>query len=108
MSDLTASRIGREPFYKTMLATRLPSATAWALLFVCVIVSALLQKNFFSQYSISSSFATFLPLVLVAFGQAIVVIGGGLDLVRSSPWPRRPPSLSWKTPADQWYSVFLS
>ncbi|HHW82288.1 MAG TPA: ABC transporter permease [Actinomycetales bacterium] len=52
----------------------------WLLLTVAVVVSAVLRNNFFSQYSMASTFATFVPLVLVAVGQAVVVIGGGLDL----------------------------
>lgn len=74
------ARVDRASFFTSLMATRWPSSTAWVLLIVCVVVSAFLQRNFFSQYSISSSFSTFLPLVLVAFGQSIVVIGGGLDL----------------------------
>lgn len=57
------------------------SAIITGLLFVSAItISAAIRPNFFSQYSISSTCATFLPLVLVAAGQAIVIIGGGLDL----------------------------
>lgn len=59
------------------------SLSAWvtlALLVGVIAVNAWVQPNFFSSYSITSNFATFAPLVLVAIGQAIVVIGGGLDL----------------------------
>ncbi|MDO5495474.1 MAG: ABC transporter permease [bacterium] len=63
-----------------ILTTHLPAFMPWLLLGVAVLVSAVLRDNFFSQYSVASTFATFVPLVLVAVGQAIVVIGGGLDL----------------------------
>nr|NLD41527.1 ABC transporter permease [Actinomycetales bacterium] len=52
----------------------------WLLLTIAVVVSAFLRGNFFTQYSVASTFATFVPLVIVAVGQAVVVIGGGLDL----------------------------
>ncbi len=65
---------------RRLTTTHLPSWMPWLLLLVAVALSATLRDNFFSQYSISSTFATFVPLVLVAVGQAIVIIGGGLDL----------------------------
>ena len=65
---------------RRLTTTHLPSWMPWLLLLVAVVLSASLRDNFFSQYSISSTFATFVPLVLVAVGQAIVIIGGGLDV----------------------------
>ncbi|MGO1509406.1 MAG: ABC transporter permease [Actinomycetaceae bacterium] len=59
------------------------SLSGWVTLGLLVGVIALnaaLQPTFFTEYSITSNFATFAPLVLVSIGQAIVVIGGGLDL----------------------------
>lgn len=56
---------------------------SWAtagLLIVAVVLAVALQPNLLSPYGVASTFATFLPLVLVAVAQAIVVIGGGLDL----------------------------
>lgn len=59
---------------------RVSSWATFALFIAAWVVSAMVRTNFFSQYSISSTFATFVPLVLVAMAQAIVVIAGGLDL----------------------------
>lgn len=59
---------------------RVSAFAAWALLAIAVIASIAVRPNFLSAYSLSSTFAGFLPLVLLAIGQAIVVIGGGLDL----------------------------
>lgn len=59
------------------------SLSGWltlCLLIGVIALNAALQPTFFTEYSITSNFATFAPLVLVAIGQAIVVIGGGLDL----------------------------
>ncbi|HZK05998.1 MAG TPA: ABC transporter permease [Actinomycetaceae bacterium] len=75
----TGSASGRS-LLQHMWSTHLPTITPWLLLLVALAASAYLRGNFFTQYSISSTFATFVPLVLVAAGQAIVIIGGGLDL----------------------------
>lgn len=58
-------------------------ASTWTTIVLLVLAFALnvvLQPDFFSQYSIMSTSATLLPLLLVAFAQAVIVIGGGLDL----------------------------
>ena len=47
---------------------------------VVVALNAMLQPTFFTPYSITSNFATFVPLALVAIAQTIVVVSGGLDL----------------------------
>ncbi len=59
---------------------QIASVVTWGLLATVVIVNALVQPTFFTLYSITSTFATFVPLVFAAVAQAIVVIGGGLDL----------------------------
>lgn len=59
---------------------RVGSAVTWALLVVAIVINAILQPTFFTLYSITSNFATFVPLVLVAIAQTVVVISGGLDL----------------------------
>ncbi|GEN80691.1 ABC transporter permease [Actinotalea fermentans] len=51
-----------------------------ALLAVAVATNAAVQDNFFTPYSMTSTTATLVPLVLVALAQAVVVIGGGIDL----------------------------
>ena len=63
-----------------LLLARVSRSTTWLLLAVAIGLSAVLQPDFFSAYSIASSFSGFLPLVLLAVGQAVVIIGGGLDL----------------------------
>jgi ribose transport system permease protein len=59
---------------------RLASVTVWVLLLIAVAINAWLAPNFFTSYSISSNFATFVPLVAAAVGQTIIVLGGGIDL----------------------------
>lgn len=51
-----------------------------ALLAVVVVTNAVLQPTFFDSYSIASSFATFVPLTLVALAQTVVILTGGIDL----------------------------
>lgn len=59
---------------------RLASVTVWVLLLIAIAINAWLAPNFFTGYSISSNFATFVPLVAAAIGQTIIVLGGGIDL----------------------------
>lgn len=58
----------------------LPYLVTAGLLLAAIVINAVLQPTFFTAYSLTSNFATFVPLVFVAVAQAIVIIGGGLDL----------------------------
>ncbi len=70
----------RRPIGERLGRIRVASWATAALLVAAVVAAIALQPNLLSPYGIASTFATFLPLVLVAVAQAIVVIGGGLDL----------------------------
>lgn len=59
---------------------QLNHAVTLILLVVAVAINASLQPTFFTQYSLTSNFATFAPLVFAAIAQSIIIIGGGLDL----------------------------
>src|SRR5690606_40459829 len=50
------------------------------LLVVLLAVNYSLQDNLFELRVLNNSMRTLLPLILLAVGQAIVVIGGGIDL----------------------------
>lgn len=50
------------------------------LLGVLVAVNAGLQTNFFSLRALNGNFRVLLPLMILAAGQAVVIIGGGIDL----------------------------
>ena len=58
------------------------------LLIVTTLLSLVLQPNLFSPNALSrlmtSNFRTWLPVLLVTIGQAIVLLGGGLDLSNGS------------------------
>lgn len=58
----------------------LPFLASLAVLGVALAVNAALQPNLFTLPVIRSNLATFLPLIAAAVGQAIIVIGGGIDL----------------------------
>ena len=66
----------------TMVAglRRNPISLAVALLVVLIVANALLQKNFFKPGIMLSNLTTFLPLMMIAVGQAFVVKGGSIDL----------------------------
>ena len=53
---------------------------ALMLLVLVVIINASLQANFFERDILSGNLRTYMPLMILAVGQAIVIIGGGIDL----------------------------
>lgn len=53
---------------------------ALALLIIALIINYILQPNFFRPAIFEGNLQTYLPLMLLAAGQAIVIIGGGVDL----------------------------
>ena len=57
-----------------------PEFSTILMLVIMVVVTACLQDNFFSQRTILSYINSFTPLILMAMGQAVVIIAGGLDM----------------------------
>lgn len=55
-------------------------ASGLIMLLVLLGITAFLQKNFFEVKSIVRTINSFAPLVLLAMGQAVVIISGGIDL----------------------------
>jgi len=51
---------------------------------VMLILTALLQENFFETASITRNINAFAPLILLAMGQSIVIISGAIDLSAGS------------------------
>jgi ribose transport system permease protein len=62
------------------LSLKHPYLFALLLLFTALGVNLYFQPNLFSQRVLSGNMRIFLPLMFVSAGQAIVVIGGGIDL----------------------------
>ncbi len=89
------------------LPYRHPYLFALVLLVVALAVNFYLQPNLFELRVLSGNLRIFLPLMILAAGQTIVIIGGGIDLsvgtmvsmvnailVRGLPETRPPPKLS--------------
>src|SRR5215218_5083733 len=62
------------------VALRQSYAFALLLLVVAVAINYYLQPNFFQPGILSGNLLLFVPLMLVAVGQTVVVVGGGIDL----------------------------
>lgn len=62
------------------IALRQSYLLALILLIIAVIINYSLQPNFFRPAVLSGNLQTYFPLMLLAAGQAIVIIGGGIDL----------------------------
>ena len=61
------------------LTSRAETSTV-LILVVMVAIIACLQSNFFTVRTMLSYINSFTPLILLAMGQAVVVIAGGLDM----------------------------
>lgn len=59
---------------------RHPYLFALLLLVVAFTANLLLQPNLLEPTTLNSNMRVFLPLILVAIGQAVVMIGGGIDI----------------------------
>lgn len=57
-----------------------PYLFALLLVVVLILISGLLQRRFFQPGVMSTNLRGLLPLMFLAIGQAIVIIGGGVDL----------------------------
>ena len=62
------------------LTARQPALFALALLAIAVVINFILQPNMFTRETLNSNMRVFLPIILMAVGQAIVILGGGIDI----------------------------
>lgn len=62
------------------LAGRQPALFALFLLVLSVVINLIVQPNMFARETLNSNMRVFLPLILMAVGQAIVILGGGIDI----------------------------
>lgn len=62
------------------IMNRYPAFFAILMLMVALIVNLILQPNMFARDTLNSNMRVFLPIVLLAVGQAIVILGGGIDI----------------------------
>jgi ribose transport system permease protein len=59
---------------------RQPALFALILLVLSVVINLVVQPNMFARETLNSNMRVFLPLILLAVGQAIVILGGGIDI----------------------------
>lgn len=62
------------------MMARYPVFFPVVLLVISIAVNLFLQPNMFERNTLNSNMRVFLPLILLTVGQAIVLIGGGIDI----------------------------
>lgn len=62
------------------LLARQPALFALILLVLSIVINLVLQPNMFARETLNSNMRVFLPIILMAVGQAIVILGGGIDI----------------------------
>lgn len=62
------------------LTTRYPAFFAIVLLVLALVINFILQPNMFARETLNSNMRVFLPMILLAAGQAVVILGGGIDI----------------------------
>lgn len=62
------------------LTARQPALFALILLILSIIINLILQPNMFARETLNSNMRVFLPIIVLAVGQAIVILGGGIDI----------------------------
>jgi ribose transport system permease protein len=61
-------------------AAHQPALFALVLLILAVGINLVVQPNMFARETLNSNMRVFLPLILMAVGQAVVILGGGIDI----------------------------
>jgi len=59
---------------------RYPAFFALILLVLTVVINFILQPNVFARDTLNSNMRVFLPIILMSAGQAVVILGGGIDI----------------------------
>jgi ribose transport system permease protein len=62
------------------MSLRRPYLFALVLLLVTLFINFIFQPNLFERTTLNSNLRVFLPLILLAAGQAVVILGGGIDI----------------------------
>jgi len=63
-----------------ILMVRYPAFFPLILLVLSIAINLFLQPKMFARETLNSNMRVFLPLILLAVGQAIVLLGGGIDI----------------------------
>lgn len=59
---------------------RQPALFALVLLVLAIGINLIVQPNMFARDTLNSNMRVFLPIILLAVGQAVVILGGGIDI----------------------------
>jgi ribose transport system permease protein len=70
----------KKRFNWDVLVTRYPALFPFILLLISIAINWYLQPNMFDLDTLNGNMRVFLPLILLAVGQAVVLIGGGIDI----------------------------
>ena len=94
-------------------ASRQPALFALILLVLSLVINLILQPNMFARDTLNSNMRVFLPIILMAVGQAIVILGGGIDISVGGTVSIVNTVLATRvglegSPADMWQYVFIS
>jgi ribose transport system permease protein len=95
------------------LTARQPALFALVLLLFAIVINVFFQPNMFARDTLNSNMRVFLPLILLAVGQAVVILGGGIDISVGGIVSIVNTVLATRvglegSPADMWGFVFLS
>lgn len=69
----------RRSRWDTLMA-RYPALFALVLFVISIVINLILQPNMFARETLNSNMRVFLPIILLSVGQAIVILGGGIDI----------------------------
>ena len=94
-------------------AARQPALFALVLLILAIAINLIVQPNMFARDTLNSNMRVFLPIILMAVGQAIVILGGGIDISVGGIVSIVNTVLATQvglegSPADMWRYVFIS
>ena len=92
---------------------RQPALFALVLFILSIVINLMVQPNMFARDTLNSNMRVFLPLILLAVGQAIVILGGGIDISVGGTVSIVNTILATRvglegSPAEMWRYVFLS
>jgi ribose transport system permease protein len=95
------------------LTARQPALFALVLLLLAIVSNLVVQPNMFARDTLNSNMRVFLPLILLAVGQAVVILGGGIDISVGGIVSIVNTVLATRvglqgSPEDMWQYVFLS
>src|SRR5512136_833191 len=62
------------------ISYRNPYLFALLLLVIAIVVNFILQPNLFERSTLNNNLRVFLPLIFLSAGEAVVILGGGIDI----------------------------